>query len=328
MGPGVLSEILNSLPKFQDENLLLGFDTSDDACVYKLREDLVAVQTVDFFPPMVDDPYLYGQIAAANSLSDIYAMGARPSLALNIVCFPDCLPLTVLRQILAGGYDKVREAGAVIAGGHTIEDDVPKYGLCVTGFAHPDEIWANKGAKAGDVLVLTKALGTGVLNTAAKADLLSEEQYRPAAASMAKLNRYACEAGRAVGLSACTDITGFGLAGHLCEMLENSGLSVRLNAKSLPLLPNALDLAEEGILPKNTHVNREHFGAQVMFEAATPLAVQDILFDPQTSGGMLLSLPEERAAALLEKLGESSPEAAVIGRVLPGGGSPVQVAWA
>ncbi len=303
----------------------MGFDTSDDACVYKLREDLVAVQTVDFFPPMVDDPYLYGQIAAANSLSDIYAMGATPQLALNIVAFPNCLPLTVLREILAGGYDKVREAGAVVGGGHSIEDDTPKYGLCVTGFAHPDEIWANAGAKAGDVLVLTKALGSGIVNTAAKAGMLSEAEYRPTVEAMAALNRYAAEAGRQVGLSACTDITGFGLLGHLCEMAEGTGITVELNPASLPVLPHALDLAEEGIIPKNAYINREHFGGQIALPESVPLALQDVMFDPQTSGGLLMSLPAEKAEELLALLSEKCPGSAIVGRVRPYDGKLVRV---
>ncbi len=303
----------------------MGFDTSDDACVYQLREDLVTVQTVDFFPPMVDDPYLYGQIAAANALSDIYAMGASPSLALNIVAFPNCLPLTVLREILAGGYDKVQEAGAVIAGGHSIEDDTPKYGLCVTGFAHPDEIWANAGAKAGDVLVLTKPLGSGIVNTAAKAGMLSEAEYRPTVEAMAALNRYAAEAGREAGLSACTDITGFGLLGHLCEMAEGGGITVEVNPGALPMLPHALALAEEGIIPKNAYTNREHFGGQIAIAEGVPLAVQDVLYDPQTSGGMLMSLPADRAEGLLARLREKCPGSAVVGRVLPHDGKLVRV---
>ena len=305
------------MPKFSDENLLVGFDTSDDACVYKVREDLAAIQTVDFFPPMVDDPYMYGQIAAANALSDIYAMGAEPSLALNIVCFPDCLPLSVLREILAGGYDKVREGGAVIGGGHSIEDEVPKYGLCVTGFANPKEIWANAGAKPGDVIVLTKPVGSGIVNTAAKADLITKEEYQPTIDTMAALNKYARDAGVNLGVSACTDITGFGLLGHLCEMAQGSDVSVELDVSHVALLPKAEALAKEGIIPKNAYINRDHFGEMVDLPDTVPLAVQDILYDPQTSGGMLMALPEAKADALLSAFDGKCPGAAVVGRVLP-----------
>ena len=313
------------MPQFHDDNLLVGFDTSDDACVYRVREDLVAVQTVDFFPPMVDDPYLFGQIAAANALSDIFAMGAIPSVALNIVCFPNCLPTTVLREILAGGYDKVKEAGAVIAGGHSIEDDVPKYGLCVTGFANPKDIWANKGVREGDALILTKALGSGIVNTAAKADLLNEDEYKPTLETMAALNKYACEAGRKVGLSACTDITGFGFLGHLCEMMSGENLTAEIRADQMPILPKAYELAEEGIIPKNAYMNRNHFDAQIDMGPEVALALQDILFDPQTSGGMLMSLPEEKAGELMRLLRESCKDAAIVGRVCASNGKPVRV---
>ncbi len=294
---------------------MVGYNTSDDACVYQVKEDLVAVQTVDFFPPMVDDAYLYGQIAAANALSDVYAMGAQPRVALNIVCFPNCLPQEILRDILAGGYDKVKEAGAVIAGGHSIEDETPKYGLSITGFAHPKDIWANHGAKDGDVLVLTKALGSGIINTAAKADLVDEEHYRLAVKTMATLNKSAFEAGRKIGLSACTDITGFGLLGHLCEMLSGSEMSASIDALKVPILPGALALAEEGVLPKNTYTNRAYFTEKITLTSDVPLAMQDLLFDPQTSGGMLMSLPEEKVDDLMEQLEKSDVMAAVIGKV-------------
>ncbi len=296
----------------------MGYNTSDDACVYRLRDDLAAVQTVDFFPPMVDDAFLYGQIAAANALSDLYAMGAQPRVALNLVCFPSCLPNSVLRDILAGGYAKVHEAGAVIAGGHSIEDETPKYGLSVTGFAHPNEIWANRGAVDGDVLVLTKALGSGIATTAAKANLMQKDHYDTAVSHMASLNKAAYEAGRAVGLSACTDITGFGLLGHLCEMLQGGETCAVLDASRIALLPGVFALAEEGIIPKNTYTNREHFGRHIHFANDIPLAMQDVLFDPQTSGGMLMSLPREKAGALLRLLENSPANAQVIGFIQKG----------
>ncbi len=274
---------------------------------------------------MVDDPYLYGQIAAANALSDLYAMGAQPSVALNIVCFPNCLPLSTLREILAGGYDKVHEAGAVIAGGHSIEDDTPKYGLSVTGFAHPQEIWANRGAKDGDALVLTKALGSGIITTAAKANLVQKAQYEAAVQNMAALNKAAFEAGRKTGLSACTDITGFGLLGHLYEMLKDSDVSAVLSASCINMLPGVLALAEEGFLPKNTYTNREHFETYVRFSSAVPLAAQDVLFDPQTSGGMLMSLPREKAPMLVSLLQKEQVSAQIIGYVQQDTTSHIQV---
>ena len=302
-----------------DANLLVGFDTSDDACVYKLREDLAIIQTVDFFPPMVDDPYTFGQIAAANALSDVYAMGASPSLALNILCFPSCLPTSVLQAIMAGGYDKVHEAGAVIAGGHSVEDDEPKYGLCVTGFIHPDSIWSNATAQPGDLLILTKPLGNGILATAAKADLITQAQFELALKAMATLNKYARDAAAEVGVSACTDITGFGFVGHACEMADASGCTFEVRAADFPLFPEAARLAREGIVPGGAYNNREHVGEKLSFADSVPLELQDVISDPQTSGGLLLSLPEERAPRLMALLAEAAPDSAIVGRVLPRG---------
>lgn len=295
----------------------MGFDTSDDACVYKVRDDLAVIQTVDFFPPVVDDPFLYGQIAAANSLSDIYAMGGEPTLALNLLCFPSCLPPSVLEAIMAGGADKVREAGAVIAGGHSIEDDVPKYGLCATGFIHPDKVWSNASARAGDVLLLTKPLGSGILNTAAKADLLTAEQMQPAFDTMATLNKYARDIAAQYPISACTDVTGFGLLGHAQEMAQGSSVTLEITAGSLPLLAHAQEMAAMGMVPGGAYANQEHIADSISMSEAVPLAVQDILYDPQTSGGLLLSVPEAEAASLLSKLKAACPQAALVGRVLP-----------
>ena len=211
IGPGVLHNILSSLPKFEDANLLVGFDNNDDACVYKINDSTVVIQTVDFFPPMVDDPYTFGQIAAANALSDIYAMGGNPAIALNLLCFPSCLDTSIMHDILAGGYEKVKEAGAIIAGGHTIADPTPKYGLCVSGFAHPNEIISNSNAKTGDILVLTKPLGIGIMNTAAKAELLTDAKVKEVTAIMATLNKYAKECASGLDVHSCTDITSFSL---------------------------------------------------------------------------------------------------------------------
>lgn len=297
--------------------MLVGFDTSDDACVYQVREDLAVMQTVDFFPPVVDDPYLYGQIAAANSLSDIYAMGGTPSLALNLLCVPNCLPLDMVGAIMEGGYSKVREAGAIVAGGHTIEDVEPKYGLCATGFIHPKDVWSNAGAKEGDVLILTKPLGTGIATTAAKADLLTDEQLRLATNTMAELNKYSRDALAFVGVHACTDVTGFGLLGHAHEMAAGSGVTMTIHTEHLPILPCALEMANMGIIPQGAYQNREYLRDKVLVAGTIPECLQDVLFDPQTSGGLLVSLEEGSAKEALLRLDTAGINAKVIGQVLP-----------
>ena len=302
-----------------DENLLVGFDASDDAAVYRLSADTAVVQTVDFFPPVVDDPYDFGQIAAANALSDVYAMGGTPRLAMNLLAVPACLPPDAVRAILEGGADKVREAGAVIAGGHSIEDAEPKYGLCVTGVVRPDRVLTNSGAGAGDILVLTKPLGTGILTTAAKANLLDEGAYRALAAVMAGLNRAAAEAALPLAPSACTDVTGFGLMGHAREMAEGSGVTVELWPERVPLQPRALDLARDGILPGGTYRNRAFAGPEAEGEERFSQALMDCLYDPQTSGGLLLSIPERRGAELLRRLADAGVPAAAVGTVRPRG---------
>ena len=307
------------MPKFSDPNVLIGFDTSDDACVYRINDELALIQTVDFFPPIVDDPYLFGQIAAANALSDIYAMGASPTLAMNLLCIPSNLPPETVRAILAGGSDKVREAGAVIAGGHTIQDDVPKYGLCVSAFLHPNKVLANSGARPGDALVLTKPIGTGVLSTAMKAGLAKAEDFAAAVESMAMLNRVAGELIAQSGAHACTDITGFGLLGHLSELAGASGVSVRLFAERIPLLSGALELAGMGLLPAGAYANQEHLSGSVQFSDGIPRALRDLFFDPQTSGGLLAALPAQRADALAGSLQSQGVTACVIGEVLDAG---------
>ena len=308
--------MLEQLPKFPDKDLLVGFDTSDDACVYKLREDLAVIQTVDFFPPVVDDPWMYGQIAAANALSDVYAMGGDPTLALNILCFPDCLPQKTLGEILDGGYKKVQEAGAIIGGGHSIDDPIPKYGLCVTGFVHPQKIWSNATAREGDLLILTKPVGSGITTTAAKLDKIAGEAFAPSLTCMAALNKPAKEAGLAVAVSACTDITGFGLLGHAGEMARGSGKTIELYAGEVPLLPHALALAEQGIVPGGAGRNRAYMGGQVSFGGGVAPALQEVFWDPQTSGGLLLAVAEQNAKELLARLGESCPQAKIVGQVL------------
>lgn len=318
LGPGMLSEILKGLPNGQDPRLLVGFDTNDDACVYRLTEELAAIHTVDFFTPIVDDPFWFGQIAAANALSDVYAMGGRPAVAMNLLCAPGCLPQEVLRKILEGGHQKALEAGCVIAGGHSIQDHEPKYGLCVTGYVHPDRVLRNVGAKPGDALLLTKPLGTGVLTTAAKAELLTAEQYDRLIHSMAALNAAAAERITAcLSVHACTDVTGFGLLGHADEMARGSGVTVRLYSRRLPLLPGALELAETGILPAGAYRNFDYVKPRLFVAETAEQSRVDLIADPQTSGGLLAAVPMEEARTLLEELRTVCPDSALIGTVLP-----------
>ena len=310
---------MSGLPRTADPNLLVGFDESDDAAVYRVSDDVAMVQTVDFFPPVVDDPYTFGQIAAANALSDVYAMGGVPKLAMNLLAFPSCLPLEAVGEILAGGASKVAEAGAVIAGGHSIEDPQPKYGLCVTGLVHPHRVLTNSGGKEGDILVLTKPLGTGILTTAAKAELLEEGDYREMVAVMTTLNRAAAEAAVPLRPNACTDITGFGLMGHAKELAEGSGLTVELWPNRVPILPKALELARDGIIPAGAYRNLDFAGPEVERAGEFPQEVLDCLYDPQTAGGLLVSIPEDRAEELLRRLADSGVSAAAVGAVRPRG---------
>jgi selenide,water dikinase len=325
--PGALEEILAGLPQFEDPDILVGTGVPDDAGVYRLRPDLALVQTVDFFTPVLDDPYQFGQVAAANAISDIYAMGATPLTALNLVGFPICsLGTGVLREILRGGCDKVAEAGAVMLGGHSIEDDEPKYGLAVTGVVHPEQLVTNSNAQAGDCLVLTKPLGTGVLVSALKGELLSPAEEKELAEVMAALNGPAAEAMLLVGINACTDITGFGLLGHLREMALNSGVDVQLDVASLPLLPRAKEFAAEGLVPAGAYRNREHFADHVKIIGSVPPEVEDLLYDPQTSGGLLIAVPEENCDKLLSALNRKGVVIhRVIGRVVEKGSGKISV---
>lgn len=308
---------MTGLPRIADPNLLVGMETSDDAAVYQVSDQLAIIQTVDFFPPMVDDPYTFGQVAASNALSDIYAMGGTPKLALNLLCFPsDKLSPQHVRAILEGGADKVAEAGACLCGGHTIEDKEPKYGLSVTGFVHPDRIMANSGAREGDLLILTKALGSGILTTAAKADILPDGAYQALIRTMTCLNAGAQRAMAGLAVHGCTDITGFGLLGHAAEMAQGSNLSLRLMASTLPLLPQARELAQEGIIPAGAYRNREHLEGKVEFHPTVPLDLMDIMFDPQTAGGLLISVAPQDTERLLAALGEQGvQDARLIGEV-------------
>lgn len=327
MGPGALAEILDHLPKFEHPDLLVGCGVPDDAGVYRLRPDLALVQTVDFFTPVVDDPYTFGQIAAANALSDIYAMGGTPLTALNLVAYPLCtLGVAPLQEILRGGGDKVAEAGAVIVGGHSIQDDEPKYGLAVTGIVHPDQIVTNAGAQPGDWLVLTKPLGTGVLATALKGGLLDPEGERLLGETMSALNAGAARAMRQVGVDACTDITGFGLLGHLREMACNSGVDLEIDITAVPYLPQARKLARQGVIPAGTSNNKEYVTPYVEWTGAVSPAEQDLLFDPQTSGGLLMAVPEAKKELLLAALRqEGIRRPSVIGWVVGYGAGRIMI---
>ncbi len=315
MAPGALAQVLRELPKLNSSQLLIGYDTSDDACVYQISDTVAMIQTVDFFPPMVDDPYLFGQIAAANALSDVYAMGGWPALAMNLLCVPSCLGTEIAAQILAGGASKAVEAGCIIAGGHSIHDNEPKYGLCVSGFVHPGRILANSTARPGDQLVLTKALGTGILTTAQKGGLIDSDTFSAALDSMRTLNRYAAEAADGLQVHACTDITGFGLAGHLCEMAEGSGVSAQLSASTPPLLPRAREMAELGLIPSGAYNNRDYFYSRMDISTQVPESIADILFDPQTSGGLLFSVAARDTQNLLDRLHNSGVIAEHIGEI-------------
>ena len=308
---------MSGLPKTADPNLLVGYDSSDDAAVYKVSDDVAMIQTVDFFPPVVDDPYTFGQIAATNALSDVYAMGGQPTLAMNLLAFPSCLPVEAVGDILAGGASKVMEAGAVIAGGHSIEDQEPKYGLCVTGLVHPSRILTNSGAKEGDILVLTKPLGTGILSTAAKAELLEEGEYKQMVELMTTLNKYAAQAVGPIALSACTDVTGFGLVGHVKEMAEGCGSTIELWTSKIPIVPKALELARDGIIPAGAYRNMDFTANDTLEDSAVPREVLDCLYDSQTAGGLLLSVPEDRLQELLTRLTDAGVPAAAVGAVVP-----------
>lgn len=320
MDPKILAQVLRHLPKPTDKNLIIGLDTSDDAAVYRLNNEQAIIQTLDFFTPMVDDPYLFGQVAAANSLSDVYAMGGTPILALNIVCFPNCLSPEVLQEILKGGSEKVLEAGASTVGGHSVEDDEPKYGLSVTGLVHPEKVWANQGAKPGDVLILTKPLGSGILSTAIKADLVSPEIIRKTIDWMRLLNKYAAELAQQRTISAATDITGFGFIGHAVEMIQNSQVDLRVQASSIPVMEGAQELAEMGIIPAGAYRNRNHVEDQVRYHTGVPLWLQDIVSDPQTSGGLLISLSSDEWSKLKSEYDRLGIFYAEVGKVFPGTG--------
>lgn len=314
VGAGVLAGLLADIKVRTDPNLLVGFDKSDDASVYKISGELAIVQTVDFFPPIADDPYTFGQIAAANAMSDIYAMGGEPKLALNVMAVPADMDRDTVHAILRGGYEKVYEAGALITGGHSILDDEPKYGMAVTGFVHPDKIITNSGAKPGDELIFTKPLGSGIMTTAAKAGMASEEGLKYVLSVMTTLNKAARDIMVKYRVHACTDVTGFGLMGHLLEMTQGSGTGAVIDVRGIALVEESLRLAEMGILPEGMYRNRS-FAESSVDGGDVSLAVQDMLYDPQTSGGLLMAVDPDDADALFEELEPSVPHAQRIGRI-------------
>lgn len=320
IGPEVLASVLSQLPKNDNSkigNLLVGLDTADDAAVYKLNDEMALIQTLDFFTPMIDDPYVFGQIAAANSLSDVYAMGGTPIVAMNIVCFPACHDMDVLAEIMKGGFDKVRESGALLVGGHTVDDKEPKYGLSVSGIAHPNKILSNATSKVGDVLILTKPLGVGILNTAMKADLIRKETENKVIEVMTHLNKYAAMSFDKIQVNSVTDITGFGLLGHALEMAKASEVSIHINSEEVPILDEAVDMAKMGIIPAGMYRNKQYIEKDVDMQDVD-IAVRDILYDPQTSGGLLVSVKAEYAEELVKDMKlNGSIEAKIIGYVKP-----------
>ena len=315
VGAGTLASMLEGFRTHKDPKLIVGYDKSDDACVYVINDATAIIETTDFFPPIVDDPYLYGQIAAANALSDIYAMGGEPKLALNIMCIPEKMESETVQEILRGGYDKVYEAGAIISGGHTIHGQEPIYGLAVTGFAHPDKVLTNSGAMPGDRLILTKPLGVGILTTAAKADMVSEATMQKIYSQMAQLNRKARDIIVKYPVHSCTDVTGFSLLGHSYEMAQGSEVSIHLCTGDIPYHLEAYEMAQMGFVPAGAYRNRDYVQNGICVADDISRAMQDICYDPQTSGGLLVSIDEAAADECIRELNSVIPDAKIIGYV-------------
>ena len=315
VGAGTLCNLLTGFQTHYDANLLVGYDKSDDGSVYRVSDELAIVQTTDFFPPIVDDPFMYGQIAATNALSDIYAMGGEPKLALNIMCIPEKMNKATVQEILRGGYAKAYEAGAIITGGHTIHGAEPIYGLAVTGFVKPENVWTNSGAQPGDVLLLTKPLGVGILTTAAKAGLVEQELLDKLYVQMSTLNKYAHDVLVNYSVHACTDVTGFALLGHSLEMAQGSGVTVHLKAQAVPYHEEAYEMADMGFIPAGAYRNRDFAEAGVRVVGEVARALQDIFYDPQTSGGLLCAVPAAEAEACLAELRAVAPSTRIIGYV-------------
>ena len=316
--------MLDSLPQSEDENLLVGYNTSDDAGVYRLSEELALVTTADFITPPVNDPFVYGQIAAANALSDVYAMGGQPKVCLNLLCFPSkLLPHKDLEQIIAGALSKITEAGAVLAGGHSVEDDEPKFGLSVTGLVHPDKFWTNAGAQPGDALVLTKPLGSGVLFNANLKRWVSESAMQRCIEALICLNKDAAEIMRKYDIHAVTDVTGFGLGGHGLEMAKASNVKLRLKMADLPLFDEAIAMYDKGMSTGVNSHNEKLIGAYLEYEKEFSASQKQMILDPQTSGGLLAALPADQAAELVKDLAQiPTPAAVIIGEVISSGGKP------
>lgn len=315
VGAGTLCNLLTGFQTHYDANLLVGYDKSDDASVYRVSDELAIVQTTDFFPPIVDDPFMYGQIAATNALSDVYAMGGEPKLALNIMCIPEKMDKATVQEILRGGYAKAYEAGTIITGGHTIHGAEPIYGLAVTGFVQPERVWKNSGAQPGDVLLLTKPLGVGILTTAAKAGMVEQALLDKLYEQMSTLNKYAHDVLVNYSVHACTDVTGFALLGHSLEMAQGSGVTVHLKAQDVPYHEEAYEMADMGFIPAGAYRNRDFAEAGVRVVGTVARALQDILYDPQTSGGLLCAVPAAEAKACLAELQAVAPGTQIIGYV-------------
>ena len=315
MGAGTLARMLEGFKSHCDPRLIVGYDKSDDASVYALDENTALIQTTDFFPPIVDDPYLYGKIAATNAMSDVYALGGEPKLALNILCAAEGMADETIREILRGGYDAAYDAGAIITGGHTIRGAEPIYGLAVSGFVHPQKVLTNSNARPGDMLILTKPLGVGIITTGAKADMVERSVLDRIYRQMATLNKAARDIMVKYPVHSCTDVTGFALLGHSYEMTQGSGCTIHIQTDRVPYHPEALELAAMGLVPAGAYRNREFAQAGVAVRGKLSLAMEDILYDPQTSGGLLFALPGEEAEACLVRLRESVPDAAIIGYV-------------
>lgn len=316
MGHDALAQVLRHLPKVVDRNLIVGAEHADDAGVYKLTDELAVINTLDFFPPVIDDPYTFGQIAAANALSDVYAMGGAPRLAMNIVAFPADLDISILQEIIIGSTDKLKEAGVILIGGHSIEDKEIKYGLSVTGLIHPEKVVTNAGAKPGDKLILTKPIGTGIITTALKRGKIKPAEVMDVILSMKTLNDKASAVMQEVGVNACTDITGFGLLGHAMGMAEASSVSMIFKVKNIPFFPKALELVKKSANhPKIIKSNREYLSPNIKMSDEITSEQANLLYDPQTSGGLLISVPSERLTQLIDSLSAAKILGAVIGEV-------------
>ena len=320
-----MEEVLKGLVLPDDPALLVGLHTRDDAGVYKLSEDMALIQTLDFFTPMVDDPYIFGQIAAANAINDIYAMGGKPLLAMNIVCFPQCEDMSILAKILQGGLSKVKEAGALLVGGHTVDDNEPKYGLSVSGLVHPEQIISNSGARPGDLIYLSKPLGNGIVATAIKAEMVASQDAEEAINWMTILNKAGAEAMQEAGIKAATDVTGFGLLGHLFEMASASDVQVEVYSEQVPCMAGVLEYASLGLIPAGAYANRDYLENKVVYTQAIDVNRRELLFCPETAGGLLMAVPESAEAKFLQSMASRNCKAYKIGRVTAESFAPIKI---